>query len=89
MAATNFGLRYMKSLCAQTNEGKTASSQSRKAKLGNKMAPIDLNDDDDGDESMMDKEAKFAEQLSKVLTGCQLCGNEKYCIFLVMGSMSI
>ena len=82
MAATNFGLKYLKSLRARTNEGKTVSSQSGKAKLGKKMALIDLDDDDDGqegDESMMDKEAKFAEQLSKVLTGCQLCGNEKYC----------
>lgn len=75
--------KYMKSLRARSNEGKVAASRGGKAKLGKKMALIDLDDDDDdgqeGDESMMDKEAKFAEQLNKVLIGCQLCGNEKYC----------
>jgi hypothetical protein len=45
------------------------------------MALIDLDDDNNvaGDESMMDKEAKFTEQLNRVLTSCQLCGDEKYC----------
>jgi hypothetical protein len=72
----------MKSLRARSKEGKAVASHGGKTKIGKKMALIDLDDDDEegsGDESMMDKEAKCTEQLNRVLTGCQLCGNEKYC----------
>lgn len=74
----------MKSLRARLNEGKAAApARGGKAKLGKKIALMDLDnddeDDDAGDDSVLDKEQKFHEQLEKRLTRCQLCGPTKFC----------
>ncbi len=74
----------MKSLRAHLNEGKTATpSRGGKVKLGKKLALIDLDNDDQednvADDSTLEKERKFHEQLEKVLTRCQLCGPAKFC----------
>ena len=77
----------MKSLRARAKDGKAAVPLQRggKAKLGKKLTLIDLDNDDEepddtGDNSILDKEQKFHEQLEKALTRCQLCGPMKYCL---------
>jgi len=73
----------MKSLRARLNDGKAAPARGGKVKLGKKITLMDLDndgeDDDAGDDSILDKEQKFHEQLEKLLTRCQLCGPTKFC----------
>jgi len=75
----------MKSLRAHLKEDKAAAPAARggKTKLGKKVALMDLDnedeDDDTGDGSILDKERKYYEELRVALTRCQLCGPEKFC----------
>jgi hypothetical protein len=73
----------MKSLRAHLKEKAAPAARGGKAKLGKKVALIDLDnedeDDDAGDDSILDKERKHYEELRVALTRCQLCGPEKFC----------
>ena len=77
--------KYIKSLRAHLKDEKAATPAARggKAKLGKKLALIDLDnedeDDDIRDDSILDKERKYYEELRVALTRCQLCGPEKFC----------
>jgi hypothetical protein len=57
--------------------------RSGKGKQGKKSALIDLDNDDEdddvGDDSILNREQGFLEKLEKVLTRCQLCGPTKFC----------